>query len=90
MMAAGRLVAAVVAVTLVHVCNVYLIGNGFFLRRVPLEAVANETFESRTADYDRLVIVVVDALRYDFVAHIDPNGPEYNPHHHNQLTSLQR
>ncbi|CCD26206.1 mannose-ethanolamine phosphotransferase GPI13 NDAI_0H00320 [Naumovozyma dairenensis CBS 421] len=72
--------------------------KGFLLTRNVLENVStlndytsilesNPIFNnpSDIAKFDKTVIVVIDALRFDFVIPVDESNPNYNPNYHNNF-----
>jgi phosphatidylinositol glycan class O len=68
-----------------HVAGIYLFTRGFLLTRMALpnisESCSNCTLPQT---HDRLVLLIIDALRFDFVS---PEPPRpHSPYHHNVLT----
>ncbi|AAS54616.2 AGR126Cp [Eremothecium gossypii ATCC 10895] len=62
--------------------------RGFLLSRKVLDDVANRDESTAPAKFDRLVLLVVDALRFDFVIPVDVAAEGYNSHYHNHLRAL--
>ncbi|SCV68155.1 BQ2448_276 [Microbotryum intermedium] len=96
---ASLVLVATLFVVAFHLLGLLLVGRGFLLTRQALDQV-NECQPRRSdATYDpacslppthtKLVLVVIDALRADFVLPVDPQHLVRNPHarfHANQLT----
>ncbi|SCV04217.1 LAME_0H16688g1_1 [Lachancea meyersii CBS 8951] len=57
--------------------------KGFLLTRSVLENVATEAHVE--PKFDKCVILIIDALRFDFTIPVDPHEVGYNPNHHNNL-----
>ncbi|KAI6116610.1 hypothetical protein EDD16DRAFT_1046221 [Pisolithus croceorrhizus] len=70
----------------VHTTGIYLFTRGFLLSRLALPNKSREEQEqwSRFATHKRAVLLVIDALRFDFVSDHPPDPP--SPNHHNILT----
>lgn len=75
---------AVLGATLVHLTGIYLFCGGFLLSRRSLDEINTCTTCTVSPLYDRAVIFVIDALRFDFISP-DPPLP-HSPHHHHVLT----
>lgn len=76
-------------VAFVHICGVYLYTRGFLLTRLALSEISACSGQSCTlpATHKRAVVLIIDALRFDFLS---PNPPEpSSPHHHNVLSLPQ-
>jgi phosphatidylinositol glycan class O len=74
---------------LLHLGALSLFTRGFLLKRTTLEA-RNECDPSSKScvlepKFDRAVILLVDALRYDFLFPIDPASAKFDAAHHNHL-----
>lgn len=72
--------------SLVHCVGIYLFTKGFLLSRLSLPH-RNECGEdgcASLATHKRAVILVIDALRFDFISSHPPEPP--SPYHHNILT----
>lgn len=69
-----------------HGAGVYLFTRGFLLTRMALSDISDCAGKSCTLPetHQRLVLLVIDALRFDFVSP-DPPLPN-SPYHHNILT----
>ena len=85
-LSSGRaVVASVVLVLALHSAGVFLFSRGFLLTRHALEH-ANDCTPS-AADcslpptHGRLVLLIVDALRADFVLPVTPSSPFLQPYH---------
>ena len=48
------------------ILSIYIFSNGFLIRRVSLSKTNNNSFHS-LKKFDKLVILFVDALRFDFI-----------------------
>lgn len=73
-------------VFLVHVAGIYLFTRGFLLTRLSLSNSSNceESNYGIKPTHKRAVLLIIDALRFDFVA---PNAPwPRSPFHHDVLT----
>lgn len=77
-------------VLFLHLAALSLFTQGFLLKRTTLEPRNECHLSSDTcvteAKFDRAIILLVDALRYDFLFPIDPLSPSYDASHHNHLT----
>ncbi|KAL5513879.1 hypothetical protein ACEPAG_2640 [Sanghuangporus baumii] len=82
-----RLAIAVLGwVFLAHMAGLYLFTRGFLLTRMALSDISSCPDESCTlpATHQRVVLLIIDALRFDFVS---PDPPEpRSPYHHDALT----
>lgn len=67
---------------LVHCAAIYLFTSGFLLSRLSLPNLSapNEAYKSQ-ATHSRAVILIIDALRFDFIAS-SPPSPISPAHHH--------
>ena len=67
----------------VHITGLYLFKSGFLLTRLALTdtAAPNGTI---TPTHNRAVVLIIDALRFDFISPDTPIPP--SPYHHNILT----
>lgn len=71
---------------LVHCVGIYLFTKGFLLSRLSLPD-RNECGHdgcASLATHKRAVVLVIDALRFDFISNHPPEPP--SPYHHNILT----
>ncbi|KAI6040642.1 hypothetical protein EDC04DRAFT_2674709, partial [Pisolithus marmoratus] len=70
----------------VHIAGIYLFTRGFLLSRLALPNKSQPEYEqwTRFATHKRAVLLVIDALRFDFVSDHPPDPP--SPNHHNILT----
>ncbi|KIK99519.1 hypothetical protein PAXRUDRAFT_131916 [Paxillus rubicundulus Ve08.2h10] len=70
---------------LVHCVGIYLFTKGFLLSRLALPNRNSCTHDACTslATHKRAVILVIDALRFDFISSHPPDPP--SPYHHNVL-----
>lgn len=68
-----------------HVAGIYLFTRGFLLTRMALPDISDSCANcTLPATHDRLVLLIIDALRFDFVS---PAPPEpHSPYHHSVLT----
>lgn len=60
--------------------------RGFLLTRQVLSDVA--TKDEEYGKFDKAVVLIVDALRFDFVIPVDETHEKYNRHYHNNLDVL--
>lgn len=78
-------------VVFVHLCAIYLYTKGFLLTRLSLSEISTCAEGDVTCtlppSHKRVVLLVIDALRFDFVSP-DPPSPA-SPYHHNVLTFPQ-
>lgn len=83
---AARPAALVIAgwILVVHVVGVALFATGFLLTRPVFSDVTEASLNPAKA-FDRAVILVVDALRYDFAAKVDEETATQFPYFSNQL-----
>jgi phosphatidylinositol glycan class O len=74
---------------LIHCAGIYLFTSGFLLSRLSLPnfSTCDESCSAH-ATHSRAVILIIDALRFDFVAPNPPLPP--SPFHHNVLTLPQQ
>lgn len=72
-------------VTLIHLAGIYLYTRGFLLTRLSLSETSSCEDGSCTlpASHKRLVLLIIDALRFDFLSP-DPPQP-VSPYHHSVL-----
>ncbi len=82
-------VAILTWVFFLHVAGIYLFTRGFLLTRMALSDITScpEGGCTLPPTHDRLVLLVIDALRFDFVSP-DPPHP-VSPFHHHVLTLPQ-
>ncbi|KAH6902607.1 phosphoethanolamine N-methyltransferase [Coprinopsis sp. MPI-PUGE-AT-0042] len=74
---------------LAHLAGIYLFTRGFLLMRLSLTDISTPSFKTAVQPtHSRAVILVIDALRFDFVSPDPPTPP--SPYHHNILTLPQR
>lgn len=69
-----------------HLSGLYLFTRGFLLSRLALSNVSSCSEDDcvSLATHKRLVLLVIDALRYDFISPVTPESA--SPNHHNVLT----
>ncbi|TFK80922.1 hypothetical protein K466DRAFT_667433 [Polyporus arcularius HHB13444] len=86
---ATRGLSLLVAVFLVHLAGIYLYYRGFLLTRLSLPDITACQGGSCTItpSHKRAVVLVIDALRFDFVSPHPPKPP--SPYHHNVLVLPQ-
>ncbi|KAF9222154.1 hypothetical protein BS17DRAFT_709200 [Gyrodon lividus] len=74
---------------LIHCVGIYLFTKGFLLSRLSLSNRNSCAHDACTslATHKRAVILVIDALRFDFISDHPPEPP--SPYHHNVLTLPQ-
>lgn len=81
---------AIFIVLLLHLAALSLFTSGFLLKRTTLEPRNECKGPSETCTlepkFSRAIILLVDALRYDFLFPIDSSSSLYDPFHHNHLT----
>lgn len=82
-------VAVLIWVSYLHLSGLYLFTSGFLLTRLALEDVStcspsSDSSCSLPATHSKAVVIIIDALRFDFIS---PNPPSpVSPHHHHVLT----
>ena len=84
-MTSGKTLFLLGWVALLHLCGIYLYTRGFLLTRLALSEISTCSEQSCTLPptHKRAVVLIIDALRFDFVT---PNPPEPpSPYHHNVL-----
>lgn len=73
--------------TFIHIAGLYIFTRGFLLTRLSLAQVASCTSSepcTLPAVHKKAVVLIIDALRFDFIS---PEPPQpASPHHHNVLT----
>lgn len=69
--------------TFIHFVGIYLFTKGFLLSRLSLPDRNDFEFNS-LATHKRAVLLVIDALRFDFISSHPPQPS--SPYHHNILT----
>ncbi|KAF8913454.1 hypothetical protein CPB85DRAFT_1434088 [Mucidula mucida] len=76
-------------IVFVHVAGIYLFTSGFLLTRLALTETTTCANNECTvpATHTRAVVLIIDALRFDFVSPNPPSPP--SPYHHNILTLPQ-
>lgn len=80
-----RGLSVLIWVFLIHLTGLYLFTRGFLLTRLALSNVSTcpDGSCSLPPSHKRVVFLIIDALRFDFVT---PNPPEPpSPYHHNVL-----
>lgn len=87
-MTSSRL-AILLWICLVHLAGIYLFTRGFLLTRLSLSETSSCSNKPCTlpASHRRAVFLIIDALRFDFMAPNAPSPP--SPFHHNVLTLPQ-
>ena len=76
-------------VFLIHLAGIYLFTKGFLLSRLSLSN-ASTCLEKNCGvmpTHRRAIVLIIDALRFDFITPNPPNPP--SPHYHNILTLPQ-
>lgn len=75
-------------ILIVHVLGLYVFTQGFLLSRVSLPTTSPAYDEGNPkpfpARFDKAIVIVIDALRTDFISPIVPNPA--SPYHHNVLS----
>ena len=70
-------------VTAFRALSLYLFTSGFLLTRLSLP---NTTPRPSNVLKPTSVVIIIDALRFDFISPTLLNDPSYSPYHHNVLT----
>lgn len=74
----------VLLISLLHLSGLVIFTRGFLLNRVTLNDISD--FKSLShKSHSKAIILVVDALRFDFLFNNDENGIEFNENFHNVL-----
>ncbi|EGN97727.1 hypothetical protein SERLA73DRAFT_56998 [Serpula lacrymans var. lacrymans S7.3] len=73
-------------VLFVHLAGIYLFTKGFLLNRLSLSdsSICSHDVCTSLATHKKAILLVIDALRFDFISN-DPPHPA-SPYHHNILT----
>jgi len=76
-------VLAILWVSFIHLAGIYLFTSGFLLTRLALSTTSS--FDSSAQQtHKRAVVLIIDALRWDFIS---PHPPSpHSPYHHDILT----
>lgn len=84
-------------VVFIHLAGIYLYTKGFLLTRLSLSEIStcadNDSTCTLPPSHKRVVLLVIDALRFDFVSP-NPPSPSSPYHHHilrlpNELSTIQ-
>lgn len=85
-------VAVLVFLAILQFIGVFFFSKGFLLSRQVLpdiaECTVGESAFCGQPKFDRAVVLVIDALRFDFVIPVDAADPGYNPNYHNNFPLL--
>lgn len=83
-----RRIGLLLYLTLVHIIALLLFSNGFLLTRISLDdtSPAEENGVQRT--FEKAVILVIDALRYDFIVPQNETSPYWN--HFTRLSTIAK
>ncbi|WVQ73801.1 hypothetical protein IAR50_003382 [Cryptococcus sp. DSM 104548] len=74
----------VLYIAALHLIGLYLFAHGFLLSRVTIPHTSTPYDETVAPTHSKAVVIVIDALRTDFIS---PHYPEpFSPHHHGVLT----
>lgn len=74
-------------VTAFHALSLYLFTSGFLLTRLSLPNTTPRTPSNvLKPTHKRAVVIIIDALRFDFISPTLRNDPSYSSYHHNVLT----
>ncbi|ODO06343.1 phosphatidylinositol glycan, class O [Cryptococcus wingfieldii CBS 7118] len=74
----------VLYIAALHLIGLYLFTQGFLLNRVTIPHISPAYEETIAPTHSKAVVIVIDALRTDFIS---PHYPEpFSPHHHGVLT----
>ncbi|KAL3231769.1 GPI ethanolamine phosphate transferase 3 [Nakaseomyces bracarensis] len=77
------------ALAFLQVVAIAFFAKGFLLSRQVLDNVSVASDVDRVGQkFDKMVVLVVDALRFDFVVPVAADHPQYNPYYHNNLDVL--
>ena len=75
-------------VAFIHFAGIYLYTKGFLLTRLSLSEIStcheDDTTCTLPPSHKRVVLLIIDALRFDFLSPNPPSPP--SPYHHNVLT----
>lgn len=80
-------VILLICLAILQFISIAFFTRGFLLSRHVLTNISNHTLESRllTPKFNKTVILIVDALRFDFAIPVDQNQPKFNPLYHNNM-----
>ena len=76
-----RTALSVVWLASLHIVGLLLFCRGFLLTRTVLDNVSSRTGQEPPARFDKAVILIIDALRYDFVSRQDNSSLPYHNHY---------
>ncbi|KAG2018594.1 phosphoethanolamine N-methyltransferase [Coprinopsis cinerea AmutBmut pab1-1] len=86
---AGLRFATLLWIFLVHLAGIYLFTRGFLLMRLSLTDISDcEPHCTIIPTHKRAIVLVIDALRFDFISPNPPSPP--SEYHHNILTLPRR
>lgn len=76
---------AVAWVSFIHLAGIYLFTSGFLLTRLALSETSDLTTQNSAGlqTHQRAVVLIIDALRWDFISPHPPSPA--SPYHHNIL-----
>lgn len=77
-------------VAVIHLCAIYLFTRGFLLSRLSLSDISTCSTEypcTLSPTHSRAILIIIDALRFDFLTSDPPIPP--SPFHHNIFTIPQ-
>jgi phosphatidylinositol glycan class O len=85
-MIVSKELALLVWVSFVHLVGITLFTRGFLLKRLSLSEVTDCSLSPCTLPptHSRAIVLIIDALRFDFLTPHPPDPP--SPYHHNVLT----
>lgn len=73
-------------VLLLHLAGLWLFSRGFLLNRVTLKDINEVDADAPHYTHSKAVVLIIDALRHDFLVPQSPNMDTFNEHYHNALT----
>ncbi|KAH7886549.1 hypothetical protein F5I97DRAFT_1004935 [Phlebopus sp. FC_14] len=68
----------------VHIAGLFLFTKGFLLSRLALPHHSSSSSSSSLSTHTRAIVLIIDALRYDFISPSPPSPS--SPYHHHILT----
>ena len=84
------LILTLLLVTLFHFTGLLIFSKGFLLTRIALQdrasCLANPSACTLPPRHKRAIILIIDALRWDFIFPIPENYSRYSAYHHNVFT----
>ena len=80
-------VVLLICLSILQFISISFFTRGFLLSRNVLSNISNHTDDSLilSPKFDKMVVLIVDALRFDFVIPINNHNPLFNDNYHNNM-----